>query len=62
MNNNLSTLWGNPHLRYAACALAGIEIAAIWLPQFKTQLDATKSVVLMYALAAAANSTPPSKP
>ena len=62
--NNLSTLWSNPHLRYAACGLALIEIAAIWLPQYKAQLDSTKSVVLMYALAAAANSspTPPTKP
>jgi len=62
--NNLSTLWSNPHLRYAAIGLAAIEIAAIWLPSYKTQLDSTKSVVLMYALAAAANSSPnpPTKP
>jgi hypothetical protein len=62
MNNNISTLWSNPHLRFCAVLLLVIEIAAIWLPQFKSQLDATKSVVLLYALAASANSAPPSKP
>lgn len=60
--NNLSTLWSNPHLRYAAIGLAVIEIAAIWLPSYKPQLDSTKSVVMMYALAAAANSAPPNTP
>jgi hypothetical protein len=62
--NNLSTLWSNPHLRFVAVVLLLIEIAALWLPQYKTQLDSTKSLVLMYALAAAANSspTPPTKP
>jgi hypothetical protein len=62
MPNNLTTLWSNPHLRYSVGALLLIEIAAIWLPTYKTQLDSTKSVVLMYALAAAANSAPPTKP
>jgi uncharacterized membrane protein YccC len=58
MNNNITTLWSNPHLRYSVAALLAIEIAAIWLPAYKQQLDSTKSVVLMYALAAAANSSP----
>ena len=56
--NNITTLWSNPHLRYATIILAAIEVAAIWLPNYKPQLDSTKSVVLMYALAAAANSAP----
>lgn len=62
--NNLSTLWSNPHLRYAAFGLVAIEIAAIWFPAYKPQLDSTKSVVMMYAMAAAANSAPnpPTKP
>lgn len=62
MNNNLSTLWSNPHLRYSVAVLLSIEIAAIWFPSIKPQLDSTKSVILMYALAAAANSAPPAKP
>jgi len=62
MPTNISTLWNNPHLRYSVVALLVIEIAAIWLPQYKSQLDSTKTAILMYALAAAANSTPPVKP
>jgi len=58
MNTNLTTLWSNPHLRYCAIGLAVIEIVAVWLPAYKPQLDETKSVVLLYALAAASNSTP----
>jgi hypothetical protein len=63
--NNIQTLWSNPHLRYCVIAMAAIEIAAIWLPSFKVQLDETKSVIILYALAVAANSTPnqpPTKP
>lgn len=51
-------------MRYAAFGLVAIEIAAIWFPAYKPQLDSTKSVVMMYAMAAAANSAPnpPTKP
>lgn len=59
--NNLSTLWNNPHLRYSVGILLVIEVGMIWFPHFKEQLAETKDVVLMYALAAAANSAPTSK-
>ena len=61
MNTNLSVLWSNPHLRYAAIGIAGLEIAAVWLPMWKAQIDATQKIVTFYAVLAAANSTPPNK-
>lgn len=62
--NNIQVLWSNQHLRYCVIAIGAIEVAAIWFPNLQTQLDKTKEVVLMYALAAAANSSPqpPTKP
>ena len=60
--NNITTLWTNPHLRWCVILIAGIELAKIWLPQFKPQLDGSQKIVLFYALAASANSTPPALP
>ena len=58
MNNNLSILFSNPHLRYAALLIVALHVAGIWLPQYKVQLDATRQVVTLYAILAAANSAP----
>ena len=60
--NNLTTLWSNPHLRYAVIGIAALEIAAVWLPTWKEQLAATQKIITFYAVAAAANSTPAPKP
>jgi hypothetical protein len=64
--NNITTIWSNPHLRYAVVALAALEVAGIWFPAFKAQLDSTSKIVQFYAIAAAANSsgtsTPPTAP
>lgn len=56
--NNLTTLWSNPHLRYAVIVIAALEIAGVWLPAWREQLSATQKIVTFYAVAAAANSTP----
>lgn len=56
--NNIQTIWKNPHLRYSVFVLAALEVAAIWFPTHKPQLDETSKIVQFYAIAAAANSTP----
>jgi len=58
IGNNLGTLLSNPHLRYSIIAIGGLQIAAIWFPAYKVQIDATQKIVQFYALAAAANSAP----
>jgi len=58
MNNNLSTIFANPHLRWCGILLAAITIAGVWLPAYKPQFDATARIVMLYAIAAAANSSP----
>lgn len=58
MNNNLATLWSNPHLRYAAGLIVALEIAAIWFPAYREQIGLTEKVITFYALAASANSAP----
>jgi hypothetical protein len=61
---NISTLLKNPHLRYPVILVAAIEIAKIWLPAWKEQLNSTQKVIMFYLVAAAANSapTPPNTP
>jgi hypothetical protein len=56
--NNVSTLWANPHLRYALIGVAALQIAEVWIPAYKSQIDATRGIIMFYAIAAAANSTP----
>jgi len=60
--NNLQTIWANPHLRYCMILLAGLEIAGVWFPGHKAQLDTTSKIITFYAVAAAANSAPPTPP
>ena len=55
---NIGTLLQNPHFRYPAIVVIGIEIAKVWLPTYKPQLEATQKIVMFYLVAAAANSTP----
>jgi len=60
MNSNITTILSNPHLRWCAIIFAGIEIVALWLPEYKLQLEGTQKILMFYAIAVAANSTPPS--
>ena len=55
---NIGTLLQNPHFRYPAILIIAIEIAKVWLVQYKEQLDATQKIITFYLVAAAANSTP----
>ena len=55
---NIGTLLSNPHFRYPLLAVIGIQIAQIWLPQYKDQLSATQKIIMFYVIAAAANSAP----
>jgi hypothetical protein len=55
---NISTLLKNPHLRYPVLIVAGIEIAKIWLPEYREQLNSSQKVIMFYLVAAAANSAP----
>jgi hypothetical protein len=54
---NIGTLIGNPHFRYPLLLVIAIQIAEIWLPQYKDQLGATQKLILFYVCAAAANTT-----
>jgi hypothetical protein len=54
---NLGTLLNNPHFRYPLIAVLAVQIAEIWLPQFKDQLNATQKLIMFYVMAAAANTT-----
>jgi len=54
---NIGTLIGNPHFRYPLLLVIAIQIAEIWLPQYKDQLNATQKLILFYVCAAAANTT-----
>jgi hypothetical protein len=54
---NIGTLIGNPHFRYPLIAVIAIQIAQIWLPQYKDQLNATQKLIIFYVCAAAANTT-----
>lgn len=56
--NNITTILSNPHLRWCAILFAVIEIAALWVPQYKSQLDGTQKILMFYAVAVAANSSP----
>ena len=55
---NIGTLLNNPHFRYPLLAVIAIQIAQIWLPQFKDQFGATQKIIMFYVMAAAANTTP----
>ena len=54
---NIGTLLSNPHFRYPLIGVIAIQIAQIWLPQYKDQLNATQKLILFYVCAAAANTT-----
>ena len=54
---NLGTLLGNPHFRYPLLVVIGIQLAQIWLPQYKDQLSASQKLIMFYVIAAAANTT-----
>ena len=54
---NIGTLLGNPHFRYPLILVIAIQLAQIWLPQFKDQLNASQKLIMFYVIAAAANTT-----
>lgn len=54
---NLGTLLSNPHFRYPLIGVLAIQIAEIWLPNYKDQLNATQKLIMFYVMAAAANTT-----
>lgn len=54
---NLGTLLNNPHFRYPLIGVIAIQIAEIWFPGYKDQLNATQKLVMFYVMAAAANTT-----
>lgn len=60
--NKLSTLLANKHTTCAAALYAMCELATIWFPDYKPQLDATKSWALVYGLLLAGDSKPFTKP
>lgn len=53
--NNIQALLKNPHMLWCVCVIGALQIAAVWLPQFQAQLDHTRQIVMLYALAVAAN-------
>ena len=55
----IATLLQNKHMNVVVCALAALQVADLWFPQFQVQLDGTRKIVLMYALLVATNATPP---
>lgn len=56
--NKLSLLLANKHTTGAAVLYAVCELATIWFPAYKPQLDATKSWALVYGLLLAGDSKP----
>lgn len=56
--NRLQVLLSNKHTTGAAVLYALCELASIWFPDFKPQLDATKSWALVYGLLLAGDSKP----
>ena len=60
--NNIAALLKNPHMLYAVLAMAALQIAQIWFPQYAHQIEETRKVVLYYALAVAANTAPQPQP
>ena len=54
---NIGTLLSNPHFRYPLLVVIGIQLAQIWLPQYKDQLSASQKLIMFYVIAAAANTT-----
>jgi magnesium-transporting ATPase (P-type) len=57
--NNLTALLKNPHMLVVVILLAVLQIAAVWLPSCQPQFEHTRQIVLLYALAVAANTTTP---
>lgn len=58
MNNtfkNIIVLASNPHIRYPAIVIGIIQIAKIWFPQYKDQLEDTSKMAELYIFGAAAN-------
>lgn len=55
---NLGVLLNNPHFRYPLIGVLAIQLAEIWLPQYKDQLNASQKLIMFYVMAAAANSMP----
>ena len=60
--NNIQALLKNPHMLWCVCAIGALQIAAVWFPQYATQLDHTRQIVMLYALAVAANTPGPAQP
>jgi len=61
MNNALTVIWSNPHLRYGGLLIVTLEIGKIWFPSYKEQLDGTCKLVQYYLIAIAATTTPPTE-
>jgi len=56
--NNIAALLKNQHMLWCVVLLAALQIAEIWAPDYKAQLEGTRRIVLLYALAVAANTAP----
>lgn len=52
--NPIATLivkaWENKHTSAAAIIYAGMKIAAIWFPKYKSQIEATEAIAVAYGL------------
>ena len=60
MNQNLTTILQNPHLRWAAIGIVALELAEIFVsPDLAVKLEKATKIITFYAILAAANSTPP---
>jgi hypothetical protein len=56
--NKLQILLANKHTTGAAAFYALCELLSIWFPDYKPQLDATRSWALVYGLLLAGDSKP----
>lgn len=59
--------WQNKHTSAAAIIYAGMKIAAIWFPKYKSQIEATEAIAVAYGLfmagdAIAGKAAPPVEP
>lgn len=54
---NLSAA-GNKHVMFPVYLAAALEVASVWLPQYKAQINDTQRILILYGIASAANSAP----
>ena len=56
--NNIAQLLKNPHMLAVVVALCALQIAEVWFPEYKVQLDQTRKLLMTYALLVAASMPP----